>query len=164
MARCLIIGCGCRGTALARDLVKHGHAVRGTTRDPARCPAIELAGAEAVVGDPDRVATLAPALEHVTVACVLLGSASGSASALAALHGPRLEMLLTRMVDSTVRGVVYEAAGDLDPAVLRSGAASARRLCEKSRIPFQLLASDPASHATWLADAVEAVVGVLRGS
>jgi Trk K+ transport system NAD-binding subunit len=43
LARCLIIGCGCRGRMLARELVKDGHAVRGTTRDRARLAAIEEA-------------------------------------------------------------------------------------------------------------------------
>ena len=128
MARCLIIGCGCRGLVLVRELIAAGHAVRGTTRDPARGPAIEDAGAEAVIGDPDIVATLARSLEHVTVACVLLGSAVGSPEAVAALHGPRLEMLLTRVLDTTVRGVVYEAAGSVDAGVLAGGAALA---CER---------------------------------
>ena len=35
MARVLIVGCGGRGRALARELVAAGHTVRGTTRDPA---------------------------------------------------------------------------------------------------------------------------------
>ena len=60
--------------------------MRGTTRDPARRGAIEAAGAEPFVGDPDLVATLAPALEHVGVACLLLGSATGAPEHLAALH------------------------------------------------------------------------------
>ena len=114
MARCLIIGCGCRGLSLAVQLRARGHAVRGTTRDPARVDAIEAAGVEAYVGDPDRIATLAPALEHVGVACLLLGSAIGDPEQLEALHGTRLEMLLTRMLDTTVRGVVYECAGSVD--------------------------------------------------
>jgi uncharacterized protein YbjT (DUF2867 family) len=161
MARCLIIGCGCRGAALARVLVGRGHAVRGTTRDPARCRFIEEAGAEPTVGDPDRVATLAPALEHVTVACLLLGSAAGPFEQVAALHGPRLEMLLRRMIDSTVHGIVYEAAGAVDRTLLQSGAARVQRVCEDSRIPHLLLASDPARHAVWLADAASAVQSVL---
>ena len=113
MARCLIIGCGCRGQALSRELVARGNAVRATTRDPAHVGAIEAAGAEAVVGDPDRVATIAPAFEHVGAAVILLGSAVGTPEALAALHGSRLDMLLLRMLDSTVRGIVYEAVGIL---------------------------------------------------
>ena len=38
----LIIGCGGRGQALARDLVAAGHAVRGTTRSSARGGAIAV--------------------------------------------------------------------------------------------------------------------------
>ena len=49
MARCLIIGCGCRGQMLARALVERGHAVRGTTRQPERVRDIEAAGAEPAV-------------------------------------------------------------------------------------------------------------------
>ena len=58
MARVLIVGCGCRGRALAEDLRAAGHAVRGTTRDPARAAAIAAAGAEPYVGDPDRIGSL----------------------------------------------------------------------------------------------------------
>src|SRR5436305_6148768 len=117
---------------LARALVKDGHAVRGTTRDRSGVAAIEKAGAEAVVGDADRVATLVEALDHVTVLCILLGSASGSPEQLAALHGTRLEMLLTKTVDTTARGVVYEAVGTVDPLVLRGGAERIRKFGERS--------------------------------
>ena len=77
MARVLIVGCGCRGQALARDLRAAGHAVRGTTRDPARADAIAAAGAEPYVGDPDRIATLMDALAGVTILCWLMGTATG---------------------------------------------------------------------------------------
>ncbi|HEX5146304.1 MAG TPA: hypothetical protein VFV85_04720, partial [Conexibacter sp.] len=66
MARVLIVGCGCRGQALARELRARGHAVRGTTRDEAGRAAIEAAGAEAWIGDPDRIATISYALDGVT--------------------------------------------------------------------------------------------------
>ncbi len=157
MARCLIIACGCRGRSLARGLIDAGHAVRATTRDPGRLGEIEAVGAEAVLGDPDRVGTLARSLEHVGVACVLLGSAQGALDSLSALHGPRLDMLLTRMVDSTVRGVVYECAGTVDPGVLDRGAALVRDRCEDSRIPYALLRADPAEHEAWRAAALAAV-------
>ena len=161
MARCLIIGCGCRGRSLARELIAAGHAVRGTTRDPARRPEIEAAGVEVVVGDPDVVATLARAFEHVSVTCVLLGSAVGSPERLAALHGTRLEMLLTRMLDTTVRGIVYETAGSVDAAVLEAGAAHVRARCDDSRIPYALLDANPSSGAAWTSAAVQAVECVL---
>ena len=162
MARCLIVGCGCRGQMLARALRERGHVVRGTTRSPARGPAIEAAGAQALVADPDRLATLVPALDSVSVACILLGSAGGSAEAVAALHGPRLEMLLLHVIDTTVHGFLYEAAGTVAPDVLNAGAELVRAKCELSRIPFALLERDPAAgYEDWSASAVRAVDAVL---
>jgi nucleoside-diphosphate-sugar epimerase len=161
VARCLIIGCGCRGRVLARELVDRGHAVRGTTRDPSQVPAIEAAGAEAVVADPDRVATLVGSLDHVTVVCVLLGSAIGSEQELAALHGTRLEMLLTKVVDTTARGVVYEAAGTVDDAVLREGAERVRAFGERSLALVAVLDADPADHDAWLRAALDATGQIL---
>jgi len=163
LARCLIIGCGCRGLLLARSLLSDGHCVRGTTRDPARAGSLEAAGVEPWVGDPERVATLAGALEQVTIACLLLGSAAGSSPAVAALHGTRLEMLLSRMLDSTVRGIVYEAAGSVPAAVLAAGAGRVRSFCEDSRVPYALLSADPAAFDAWSASAAEAVNDVLGG-
>lgn len=162
MTRCLIIGCGCRGLSLAVQLRARGHAVRGTTREPARVDAIEAAGVEAYVGDPDRIATLAPALEHVGVVCLLLGSAIGDPEQLEALHGTRLEMLLTRMLDTTVRGVVYECAGSVDGSLLAAGRQRIRDVCERSLIPYVLLSADPGEQHRWLAAASAAVERVLR--
>jgi len=161
LARCLIIGCGCRGAALASRLRADGHAVRGTTRDAARLPALEANGIEPHLGDPDRVATLAPALEHVTVACVLLGSARGTAQELENLHGSRLQMLLTRMLDTTARGIVYEAAGSVDVSLLKTGARVVREACEASLIPYVLLEEDPSAHGRWLAAAAAGVQTLL---
>jgi hypothetical protein len=136
--------------------------VRATTRDPARVGAIEAAGAEAVVADPDVVGTLARSLDHVAVACILLGSAVGSPAHLEALHGTRLEMLLTRMVDTTVRGIVYEAEGSVGRTLLDAGAGLVAERCEDARIPYALLRADPADRA-WTAAAVACVSGALDG-
>jgi nucleoside-diphosphate-sugar epimerase len=163
VARCLIVGCGCRGLELTATLRAAGHAVRGTTRDQARCAEIEAAGAEPFVGDPNLVGTLAPALAHVGVACILLGSATGTDEHLAALHGTRLDMLLERMLDTTVRGVVYQAAGSVQPALLRAGAERVRYACERSLIPYELLAADPATHDGWVDQAVQAIERALLG-
>ncbi|MBB4662436.1 NAD(P)H-binding protein [Conexibacter arvalis] len=162
MARVLIVGCGCRGQALARALRARGHAVRGTTRTPERRAAIEAAGAEAWTGDPDRIATLSYALDGVTVLCWLLGSARGTPEALDALHGPRLRMLLERSIDTTVRGVLYEAAGSAGAERLAGGAETVRAACTRSEIPFALLEVDPDEHAAWLAAAVAGVEGLLE--
>ncbi len=157
MARCLIVGCGCRGRSLTRELRARGYAVRGTTRNAARRGEIEAAGAQAFVGDPDRVATLAPALDHVGVVCVLLGSARGTREQLEALHGTRLDMLLERMLDTTVRGVVYERAGSVDRDLLEVGSRRVGYACERSLIPYVLLGADPSDHQSWLATATSAV-------
>jgi uncharacterized protein YbjT (DUF2867 family) len=149
VARALIVGCGCRGQALARELVAAGHAVRGTTRDPAREPAIQAAGAEPYVGDPDRIATLMPALTGVTVVCWLLGSATGDN--VMELHDGRLRMLWEKLVDTPVRGVVYEAAGTAPAEALIRGEAVARVAHETWRIPLEYLRHDPADHAAWTA-------------
>ncbi len=129
--------------------------MRGTTRDPAGVASIEGVGGEGVVGDPDRVVTLAPALVGVGVVCVLLGSAEGSDAALSDLHGARLEMLLTRILDTPVRGFVYEASGSVDPEVLAAGAATVNSFCSRSRIPFELL--DFESGPDWAARVADAI-------
>jgi hypothetical protein len=159
----LIVGCGCRGLELTAVLRAAGHAVRGTTRDPNRRVEIEAAGAEPFVGDPNLVGTLAPALAHVGVTCILLGSARGTPEQLSALHGTRLDMLLERMLDTTVRGVVYQAGGSVDPALLRTGADRVRHACERSLIPYELLTADPATDEAWVPQAVEAVERALLG-
>jgi hypothetical protein len=155
VARCLIIGCGCRGALLGRGLLERGHAVRGTTRRPERVAELADAGIEAVLADPDRLATLTPALDHVAVTYVLLGSAVGTAESVAALHGPRLEALMTRMVDTTVRGVVYEAFGSVDASLLAAGADRVRAACEDARIPYELLRAQPAEWPDGAVGAVE---------
>ena len=157
MARVLIVGCGGRGQALARQLVAAGHAVRGTTRDPSRAGAIRAAGAEPYVGDPDRIATLMDALTGVTIVCWLMGSATGPPDEVFALHDGRLRMLWEKLVDTPVRGVVYEAAGSVDAAALVRGEAVARVAHDTWRIPLEYLHADPADHAAWLAAAGVAV-------
>jgi uncharacterized protein YbjT (DUF2867 family) len=155
VARVLIVGCGCRGRSLARELIAGGHAVRGTTRAPERLAEIEAAGAEAVVADPDRLGTLMGRLHGVSVVCWLLGSVEpGSA---ADLHGPRLRTMLERLVDTPVRGVVYEAAGSVDPALLAGGAEAVRRAAATWSIPAEVVEADPGDHDAWLAAASAAV-------
>jgi hypothetical protein len=161
LARCLIIGCGCRGRRLAGELRKSGLAVRGTTRSRGRLEEIEAVGAEAILADPDRVATLVPTFDHVTVVCLLLGSARGCEEAVSALHGSRLEMLLTKLVDTTARGVVYEARGSVDPDVLAGGAERVRSFADRSLAAYALLEADPADLAAWLPAAVRAVDRVI---
>jgi threonine dehydrogenase-like Zn-dependent dehydrogenase len=155
VARVLIVGCGCRGTALAHQLGHH--TIRGTTRSPERLSALKTAGIEGVVADPDRLATLVPALSGVTIVCWLMGTASGSPE----LHGARLQTLAEYLVDTPIRGLVYEAAGTVDLAVLAGGAQIVRDASETWHIPSEIVSADPADHEAWLVAMKEAVERLL---
>ena len=59
--------------------------------------------------------------------------------------------------DEEVRGLLYEAAGSVDPALLAAGAETVQAACDKSEIPHALLSADPADHDAWLAAALAAI-------
>jgi hypothetical protein len=86
VARVLLVGSPGR----ARELASSGHVIE-----------------EADDVDPDRLATLTPRLEGVSVLCWLFGR-SGSET----LHGDRLDALVEYLVDTPVRGLVYERSAD----------------------------------------------------
>ena len=119
--------------------------------------AIEAAGAEGVVADPDRVGTLIEALRQVSVVVILLGSASGRLEELRALHGTRLEMLLSKLVDTTVRGLVYESRGHVPEPLLDAGAHRVQEFGRDTRARCELLDAEPADAQNWLAAALAAV-------
>ena len=159
-----MVGGGCRGLDLARELVGEGHAVRYVTRSEQGRAAIEAAGAECWIGTPDVIGTLRYALDNVTLLFWLLGTASGSEAEVAPLHGSRLRMMLEKTTDTTVRGVVYEAAGTLPAAVLDSGVAEMELARQANEIPFALVTADPrGDREAWLADVREAASGLLAG-
>ena len=143
MARVLIVPCGARGRSLARELRAAGHAVRGTTRG-AHVAEIAETGAEPYVGDPDRIATLMDALHGVTIVCWLTGTIPDGD-----LHAGRLRMLWEKLVDTPVRGVVYEG-------ILPEGEAIARTSSQTWQIPLEVLDGDPLAD-DWVSAAVAAV-------
>ncbi len=148
---------------LARELVAAGHAVRGTTRDRTRFAAIEAAGAEPYEGDPDRIATLMGALEQTTIVAWLMGSATGAGDEVRELHGGRLRMLTEKIVDTGVRGLLYEAAGSVEAAWLEDGELTVRAARATWNIPLQVLRTDPGDCEAWTRDALVAVDCLLHG-
>jgi Trk K+ transport system NAD-binding subunit len=150
MARALIVGCGCRGRALGSALLAEGWAVRGTAREEAGLEAIEGAGIEAVVADPDRAATILDHIADVTVVHWLMGSALGEPEVIAAIHGPRLERVLEKLVDTPVRGFVYEGAGRVQDHWLEGGAKLVAEASERWRIPAEVVTADQGDHREWL--------------
>jgi hypothetical protein len=165
MARILIVGGGCRGRRLAGELVGEGHLLRITTRGEDRRAAIESYGAECLIATPMRVGTLRPALEGVTLACWLLAGASGSEQEVRALHGSRLELFLRQLIDTTVRGFVYDASPGLLPgALLAGGQRTLRAVAERNAIPASVLVGPQAGSsgdAAWVAAARAAVESLL---
>ncbi len=136
MARALIVGCGCRGRQLGARLLGEGWAVRGTSRSEEGLTAIETAGIEPVLADPEQPGTLLELVGDVTAVYWLLGSATGPAENLEAIHGARLERLLERLVETPVRRFVYEASGTIEAEILERGSAIVRAAGERWRIPI----------------------------
>jgi hypothetical protein len=164
VARILMVGGGCRGRRLAVEMIGAGHAVRITTRSEAHRPAIEATGAECWIGTPDRLATLRGALENVTIACWLLGSATGPEGQLRAFHASRLQFFLGQAIDTTARGFLYEAAGTTVPSeALAGGERIVRAMGERNAIPVAVLTADPGDPDAWLVQARTAVDGLLGG-
>ena len=129
-----------------------GHAVRGTTRDPARGAAIAAAGAEPYVGDPDRIATLMEAL------------AGRDDPVLADGHGDRRRRARRRAARRPPADAVGEARRHAGARRRpRGGRAARARACWHAaarsrsaahatwRIPLELLETDPADHERWRA-------------
>jgi len=158
VARFLIVGCGCRGQALARELIAAGHVVRGTSRDPRRFPDIEAAGAEPAIADPYRLVTVMPLLDGTSAVCWLMGTANGAGDAEEAVHTTRLESMLELIVDTPARGFVYETGG----VERELGVHAANCAREVYEMPIAVLVTDPADHARWLADARAAALSTVE--
>jgi hypothetical protein len=128
VARFLVVGgSSCRALSLTRSLVADGHAVRAVTRSEANRAKLEEAGAECWIGDPDVIGTLRYALEGVTVLLWLLGTVDRPE-----LHGSRLAMMLEKTIDTTARGVIYEAGPD-------EGVALVEKLAGYNEIPYRVV-------------------------
>lgn len=160
MARALIVGCGCRGRLLGERLLGEGWAVRGTSRGEGGLGPIEAAGIEPAVADPARPGTVLELVGDVAVVHWLLGSASGAAGDVAAIHGSSLERVLERLVETPVRGFVYEAAGSLDAALLARGREAVEAAADTWKIPVATVGADPASPSLWVEDALSATLGL----
>jgi uncharacterized protein YbjT (DUF2867 family) len=146
---------------LGEELLAEGWAVRGTSRGEEGLAAIGAAGIEAAPADPERPGTLLDLVGDVAVVHYLLGSAVGDKELVAAIHGPRLERLLEKLVDTPVRGFVYEASGSVDAAVLDAGAELVAAAAATWRIPVEVVTADPSDLSTWSREMVRATRAVL---
>jgi hypothetical protein len=157
VARALIVGCGCRGRELGERLLADGWAVRGTSRREDGLAAVEAAGIEAALADPDRPGTILELVNDVAILVLLLGSATGGKEELAAIHGPRLERLMEHLVETPVRGVLYEGT--------EQGAEVVEDAGRTWRIPVRTIStsSSPPAHTAGGDELAEEVEALLAG-
>jgi hypothetical protein len=79
-----------------------------------------------------------------------------------AIHGPRLERVLEKLVDTPVRGFVYEAAGTVPAEQRNRGSEIAWAAGERWRIPVAVVDQDPSDWEAWteaMLAAAERLVG-----
>ncbi len=134
MARILIVGEGAEPDGARGASLAEALAARGH--------------AVKTLPEPDNLGAILPELQGV--------------SALAWLGGPELlESLAAKLVDTHVRGAVYEAGGSVEPAMLDGGAAIARDRRERFRMPVEVVHADPGHHPLWRSAMVMAVERVL---
>jgi hypothetical protein len=133
-----------------------------TTRSEQRRREIQESGAECWIGTPERLATLKASIENVSVVCWLLGTASGTAEQIRDLHTSRLEFFLGQIIDSTVRGFVYEPLGCSFSEDLRAcGTRVAHEISSRNSIPLRLIQADPEHQQRWLEDARAAIDSII---
>lgn len=106
------------------------------------------AGLEAVVADPDRPGTILDHVADVALVFWLLGSASGAPEVVRALHGERLERVLRMLVDTPVRGFVYEVPGSAADG--ERGAEIVREAAGLWRIPAEMVDGRPEDWEAWI--------------
>lgn len=146
--RALLIGGGVPGLELTRRLTGQGHAVRVVTREAGNAASIEAAGGECCVADPDRIGSLRYALDNVTVLLWLLGPVQDGE-----LHGTRLQMMMERTIDTTVRGVIYEGT--------QQGAELVARMARYNEIPYAIVGAAREDQEAWSGAVLTAIDDVL---
>jgi hypothetical protein len=65
------------------------------------------------------------------------------------------------VIDTTVRGLVYEAAGCVDRAILAAGVGLVTAKAAHSEIPLRVLDADPGDPALWTAEARAMIADLL---
>jgi hypothetical protein len=146
----MLVGCGCCARGAGELLAAEGWAVRGTSRSVGGREAIAGAGLEAVEADPDLVGSVVALLGDVTVLAWLLGGLD-DAEAVATLNGPRLGSLLEKVVDTPVRGFVFEAPAGGEGLELVEDAAA------RWHVPVEVVRADRGDPSGWAAEVAAAV-------
>lgn len=152
MARVLLTGTPQRLAPVAERLVAEGFAVRCAVAGGAPV----VAGAQSVDASPDLPGGIVMALEGVAVVCWLLGDEAWSDPD---LHDSKLETMLLRVVDTGVRGFVYELPSGFTaaPALALAGGKQVAHANETWHIPCEAI-STAGQSGQQLAECVSAAV------
>jgi nucleoside-diphosphate-sugar epimerase len=159
VARALIVGCGCRGRLVGKRLLAQGWEVRGTSRTEDGLAAIEAAGIEPALADPLHPHTVLELVGDVTIVLWLFASAKGAPEELSAIHGSRLERLMERLIETPVRGFVYEMKGTVDPILLEHGSEVLEAAGDTWRVGISCVFVDPRDPYDW----AEVMTGAATG-
>lgn len=133
--------------------------MRGTSRRAEALEQIAATGIEPALADPDRLGTVLDQVGDIAVVVWLMGSATGPSETVAAVNGDRLESLMARLVDTPVRGFVYEAAGSAPAKALARGQSIVEEAAVTWRIPVVVLKEEP-DGVGWVRAAAVAVGSV----
>jgi hypothetical protein len=79
-----------------------------------------------------------------------------------ALHSSRLEFFVNQTIDTTVRGLLYEAAGAVAAPTLAAGRELIAGLAAYNAIPLRVLDADPADPPAWVAQARAALAQLME--
>jgi hypothetical protein len=161
VARALIVGCGCRGRLVGKRLLAQGWEVRGTSRTEDGLAAIGEAGIEPAFADPLQPHTVFELVGDVTIVLWLFASAEGPAEELSAIHGSRLERLMERLIETPVRGFVYEMKGTVDPILLEHGSEVLEAAGDTWRVGISCVFVDPGDPHDWAEIMAGAATGLV---
>jgi hypothetical protein len=161
VARALIVGCGCRGRLVGQRLLAEGWEVRGTSRTKDGFAAMARAGIEPALADPLYPHTVLELVGDVAIVLWLLASAKGSPEELSAIHGSRLERLMERLIETPVRGFVYEMEGTVDPILLEHGSEVLEAAGDTWRVGIACVFVDPGDPHDWAEIMAGAATGLV---
>jgi hypothetical protein len=161
LARALIVGCGCRGRLVGKRLLAEGWEVRGTSRTEDGLTAIREAGIEPALADPLQPHTVLELVGDVTIVLWLFASAKGSPEELSAIHGSRLERLMERLIETPVRGFVYEMKGTVNPILLEHGSEVLEAAGDTWRVGISCVFVSPKDPHDWAEIMAGAATGLI---
>ncbi len=161
MARVLIVGCGCRGRELGSALQGLGHIVRGTSRSQENLKRVADVGIEPVEADPTRLSQIMEHIEGVAIVVWLMGDAQGDESDISHLHDKVLAHMLRKLVDTQVRGFVYETNGRVSAELLDKGREHVEHANHTWHIPVGFIDQSQDNPSRWHAEALRSINSLL---